>query len=86
MPVFIELVGIIDGHLQKGQTPETADQVRTIFKMSEQTLIDFSKSPNAWEVVYSALQAPNLSDHHYFYAANILKNKLKIDFVTIKGD
>lgn len=60
--------------------------VRTIFKLSEKTLVDFSKSPNAWEVVYSALQAPNLTEHHYFHAANILKNKLKIDFVTIRGE
>ena len=83
---FRELVEIIDGHLQRNQTSETAALVRSIFKLSEKTLVDFSKSPNAWEVVYSALQAPDLSEHHYFHAANILKNKLKIDFVTIRMD
>lgn len=52
---FVELVEIIDGHLQKKQSAQTAEQVRTVFKMSENILIEFSKSPNAWEVVYSAL-------------------------------
>ena len=86
LEIFTELVGIIDGHLQKNQTPETSEKVRAIFKLSEKTLVDFSKCPAAWDIVYAALQAPGLSDHHYFHAANILKNKLKIDFVAIRGD
>ena len=55
-----------------------------MFKLSEQKLIEFSKSANAWEIVYSALQEPNLSPHHYFHAATILKNKLKIDIISIR--
>ena len=36
-------------------------------------------------MTFEALQTNGLSDAQYFHAANIFKNKLKIDFVTIKG-
>lgn len=66
------------------QTAENADEVRAIFKRSDVLLTEFSKQQEAWQVVFEALQTPNLTDNQYFHASNIFKNKLKIDFVTLK--
>lgn len=66
------------------RTAGTENLHREIFQMSDKLLIEFSKSSSSWETVFAVLNIPDLSDAQYFQASNIFKNKLKIDFVTLK--
>ena len=79
---FLQLVEILDGKLQ---TEDNKIQAQLLFKLSDKLLTDFSKAPNSWETVFQILQTEGVTDSQYFQAANIFKNKLKIDLVTIKG-
>ena len=79
---FLELVGILDNKLTR--TAETENINREIFQMSDKLLIEFSKSSSSWETVFAVLNISDLTDAQYFQASNIFKNKLKIDFVTLK--
>jgi hypothetical protein len=59
---------------------------QSLFKLADKLLIEFAKAPSSWEIVFAVLQMQDgISDAQYFQAANIFKNKLKIDLVTIKG-
>ena len=58
---------------------------KKIFKLADRKLVEFSKTHNAWLVVFSVLQNPaNLSDNELFQAASILKNKIMFDFFALK--
>lgn len=79
----------MDGNLRyQGQTQEESDIAKQLFKKSDKILSEFSKSPHSWEIVFEVLKMPSsagVTDSQYFQAANIIKNKLKIDYVTVKG-
>lgn len=90
--MYLELVTIMQGNLPvQSKEDET---IRTeLIKVSDKILIRFSKDPLAWEVVFEVLKIGQgvyngiqLQDSHLFLSANMFKNKVKIDFVTLKGD
>ena len=63
-----------------------------MFKLANSLLIEFSKAPQAWQVVFEVLemgisdQNPlNVSDNEMMQAAIILKNKFMFDFVALKS-
>ena len=79
----------MDGKLyNQEQSQEDSQIAKQLFKQSDKILSEFSKSPHSWEIVFQILNMPSsegISDSQNFQAANIIKNKLKIDYVTVKG-
>ena len=62
-----------------------AEMMQNIFKLANQTLIEFSKTNQAWAVVFEVFDnATLLSDAEVFQAATILKNKMMFDFVALR--
>ena len=84
---FLQLAEILEGKLFSKQSEQTSGLIRETFKLAEKALIDFSKTYTAWEVVFIILKdQQNSSLNATFQAANIFKNKLQIDYVTLCAD
>ena len=69
---------------QRGQVRQRTFQ-RSIFRLADQKLVEFSKQPQAWQVVFEVLlNCSQLDDQSVFQAASILKNKAMFDFVAFR--
>ena len=69
---------------QRGQVRQRTFQ-RSIFRLADQKLVEFSKQPQAWQVVFEVLKnSAALDDQTVFQAASILKNKVMYDFVAFR--
>lgn len=81
---FLQLVDILDGQIgtNNGQQHELTTQV---FQAADKLLIRFSSLDISWQTTFEVLKMEGLRDSQYFQAANIFKNKLKYDLVTIKS-
>ena len=82
LQAFLQLVHYIEG--DKGKVRD-----RDIFKAANNKLTEFSKTYQAWGVclkcLESAISNPSSStEFQQFHAANMLKNKMMIDFGTLK--
>jgi len=58
---------------------------RDLFRLANQKLVEFSKTHQAWQVVFEILlNSAHLDDQSVFQAASILKNKTMFDYVAFR--
>jgi hypothetical protein len=80
---FLLLVKQISGPSNKANTP--TETMQQMFRLANQKLIEFSKTHQAWAVIFEVFDnAAHLSDTEIFQAVVILKNKMMFDFVALR--